>query len=95
MIRKQDSTYNLWVTAAADPARDQLQRFLLDGSHALDERLFGHVLAVASDGTRDVLTHHFVHVQHVQVDTTQLCTYTASVSGHAHVNKTGASFYSA
>jgi len=77
--KKNNNTYNLWVTAAADPASDELQCFLLDRSHALDERLFGHVLTGAGDGARDVLTHHFVHVQHVEVDTTELRAHTASV----------------
>jgi len=68
------ATHNLWVTAAADPAWDEFECFLLDGSHALDERLFRRTLTTGSDGTRHVFTHHFIHVQHVQVDTTQLHT---------------------
>ena len=75
MTRKQHSTYNLRVTAAADPAGDELQSFLLDSSHALDEWLFSHILTTAGNRARDILTHHFVHVQHVQVDTTQLHTH--------------------
>jgi len=78
--KKNNNTYNLRVTAAADPARDELQRFLLDRSHALDERLFGHVLTGARDGAGDVLTHHFVHVQHVEVDTTELRAHTHGIS---------------
>jgi len=73
-------TYDLWVCTAADPAGDELQRLLLDGSHALDQRLFRDVLATARHRTRHVLTHHFVHVQHVEVDSTQLYTHTYSVN---------------
>ena len=60
------------VVGARHPVRNQLQSLLLDQAHALDQRLPRHVLAAQSDGAAYVLRHHLVHVQHVQVDATQL-----------------------
>ena len=79
-------TNHLAVVGAADPAGDQLERLLLHGAHALDERLLRHVLAVTRDRAAHVLTHHLVDVQHVEVDTAELQTRVqrAANTSHSH-----------
>jgi len=64
--------HHIEVVGPADPARYELQRFLLDRAHAPDERLLHHHLAVLHDRGRDVLAQTLIHVQHVQVDASEL-----------------------
>lgn len=72
--RYGEPTHHLWVRGSADPPRDELERLLLDRPHAPDLGLLHHRLTVLGDEPDDVLAHHLVHIQHVQVDATQLHT---------------------
>ena len=65
-------THHLSIIRPANPARDEIERLLLDSAHALDERLFHDILAVGSYSATDIFAHHLVHIQHVQVDPAQL-----------------------
>lgn len=65
-------TDHLRVGGAADPARDEFEGLFLHRPHAADQGLFGHRLSVGCYCTANVLTHHFVHIQHVKVDSAQL-----------------------
>ena len=65
-------TYHLWCIWPADPVGDECQRFLLHCAHALDKGLLGDIFSIGSYGTAHILTHYFIDIQHVQVDTTQL-----------------------
>lgn len=58
-------SYHMWIIRTSNPTRDKLQCFFLDCSHTFDEGLFGDVFTITADGTADILTHHFVHIQHI------------------------------
>ena len=71
-MTKSISTHHRRVIRVAHPSRYEPERLPLHSAHALDERLLSNALAIAADGTAHVLAHHFVDIQHVQVDATQL-----------------------
>jgi hypothetical protein len=66
------TTDHLRVVGSADPRGDELESFLLHSAHAFDEWLLCDCFPIGGDGTAHILTHHFVHIQHVQVNASKL-----------------------
>ena len=81
-------TYHLWISTMTDPARNEFQCFLLNSPHALYQRLLCDIFTICCNSNGNILTDHFVDIQHVEINSTQLnrCTYNAtSCSLHIYV----------
>jgi len=72
----KSNTYHLWIIAMTNPARNQFQCFLLNSPHALYQRLFCDIFTICCNRNGNILTNHFVHIQHVEINSTQLKSHT-------------------
>lgn len=66
------TTHHRWISTVTNPTRNQLQCFFFNGPHAFYQWLFCYIFTIYGNRSRNIFTDHFVDIQHVQVNTTQL-----------------------